>query len=183
MLGVETALEGCFIIEPNLITDDRGYFYESFHAKKFADIVGISPTFVQDNESRSQYGVVRGLHAQDGEYAQAKLVRVTEGRVLDVAVDVRQQSPTYGQWISVELSAENKRQLFLPRGFLHGFSVLSPCATFCYKCDNWYHRDSEVGITPMDDTLSIDWQLPFEDLILSEKDRIAPTFNTLYGKR
>ena len=176
MKGIATKLEGCFILEPQVFEDERGYFYESFNQTKISEILGYSPIFVQDNQSRSQYGVVRGLHLQGGEYAQAKLVRVIEGKVLDIAVDVRPDSPTFGQWISVELSAENKRQLFIPRGFLHGFSVLSDHATFFYKCDNGYNKASENGVNPLDVDLAIDWQIPLDQMILSEKDQEAQSF-------
>ena len=176
MKGIATKLEGCFILEPQVFEDERGYFYESFNQTKISEILGYSPIFVQDNQSRSQYGVVRGLHLQGGEYAQAKLVRLIEGKVLDIAVDVRPDSPTFGQWISVELSAENKRQLFIPRGFLHGFSVLSDHATFFYKCDNGYNKESENGVNPLDIDLAIDWQIPLDQMILSEKDQEAQSF-------
>lgn len=178
MKGIATKLEGCFILEPQVFEDERGYFYESFNQTKISEILGFSPNFVQDNQSRSQYGVVRGLHLQTGEHAQAKLVRVIEGKVLDIAVDVRSDSPTFGQWISVELSAENKRQLFIPRGFLHGFSVLSDHATFFYKCDNGYNKESENGVNPLDIDLAIDWQIPLDQMILSEKDQEAQSFET-----
>lgn len=176
MKAQETKLQGCFILEPTVFEDERGYFFEVFNEKKFAELVGYVPSFVQDNESRSTYGVVRGLHQQRGEHAQAKLVRVIQGRVLDVAVDVREGSPTYGQYVSVELSEDNKRQLFIPRGFLHGFAVLSETAVFSYKCDNFYNKESEDGIFPLDETLNIDWQIPREKMILSEKDKNARKF-------
>lgn len=172
----ETKLSGCFILEPNVFEDERGYFFEAFNDQKFEKIVGSKPPFVQDNQSQSQYGVVRGLHMQAGDASQAKLVRVLEGKVLDVAVDVRPGSPTYGQSISVELSAENKRQLYVPRGFLHGFAVLSESAVFFYKCDNHYNKVAEDGVHPLDITLGIDWQVPQEDMILSEKDQEAQSF-------
>jgi dTDP-4-dehydrorhamnose 3,5-epimerase len=176
MRAIETKLKGCFILESTLINDNRGYFFEAFNGKKFKELTGSDADFVQDNQSKSTYGVVRGLHQQLGEHAQGKLVRVLEGKVLDVAVDVRPDSPTYGEHVAVELSAENNRQLFIPRGFLHGFAVLSDTATFFYKCDNFYNKESEDGIHPLDDTLAVDWQIPVEKIILSEKDRVARKF-------
>ncbi|MEN5233454.1 dTDP-4-dehydrorhamnose 3,5-epimerase [Sphingobacterium faecium] len=178
----ETKLKGCFILEPTIYEDERGYFFEAFNDQKFGQIVGVKPPFVQDNQSQSQYGVVRGLHMQAGEYGQAKLVRVLEGKVLDVAVDVRPGSATYGQSVAVELSADNKRQLYVPRGFLHGFSVLSENAVFFYKCDNYYHQVAEDGVDPLDTTLGIDWQIPREDMILSQKDEQAQSFTAFKDK-
>ena len=172
----ETILKGCFEIEPHLFGDERGYFYESYHLKKFQESTGNDIQFVQDNESKSKYGVVRGLHLQRGEFAQAKLVRVLSGKILDIAVDVRKDSATYGQYIAVELNDENKKQLFIPAGFLHGFSVLSDEAIVYYKCDAFYDKDSEDGINPLDAGLNIDWQLPNEKMILSEKDQSAKSF-------
>lgn len=170
MQASETVLKGCFILEPRIFKDDRGYFFESFNRNTFEQAVGYPVNFVQDNQSYSQYGVVRGIHFQQGAYAQAKLVRVLEGAVLDVAVDLRKESPTYGQHIAVELSAENKKQLFVPRGFGHGFSVLSKTAVFAYKCDNFYHKASESGIIYNDPLLNIDWQLPEHSIKVSDKD-------------
>ncbi|MFD2826879.1 dTDP-4-dehydrorhamnose 3,5-epimerase [Leeuwenhoekiella polynyae] len=170
MQATETALKGCFILQPRVFEDDRGYFFESFNRDSFERAIGYPVNFVQDNQSYSQYGVVRGIHFQQGAYAQAKLVRVLEGSVLDVAVDLRKDSPTYGEHIAVELSAENKKQLFVPRGFGHGFSVLSKTAVFAYKCDNFYHKKSERGIIYNDPTLNIDWKIPETDTIVSEKD-------------
>jgi len=144
-----------------------------------AAILGYKPHFVQDNQSKSQFGVVRGLHLQAGDHAQAKLVRVVEGKVLDVAVDVRPGSSTFGQHIAVELSAENRKQLFVPRGFLHGFSVLSEHAVFFYKCDNNYHKESEDGVNPLDFELAVDWKIPHEEMILSQKDQEAQSFEKL----
>lgn len=178
MNAIETELKGCFILEPTVFEDERGYFFESYNENKMEQILGYKPTFVQDNQSKSSYGVVRGLHMQAGEHSQAKLVRVVEGAVIDVAVDVRPNSPTFGQSVAVELSADNKRQLFIPRGFLHGFSVISETATFFYKCDNGYNKASENGINPLDETLAIDWQIPADQMILSEKDQEAQTFET-----
>lgn len=182
MKNTETKLKGCFILEPGIFEDERGYFFESYNENKLALILGYTPRFVQDNQSKSQYGVVRGLHMQAGEHAQAKLVRVLEGRVLDVVVDVRPGSPTFGQHIAVELSAENRKQLFVPRGFLHGFSVLSKEAVFFYKCDNLYNKESEDGIDPLDPQLAIDWQLEPEEMVLSQKDKEAQSFAVLCNK-
>lgn len=170
----ETELKGCFVIEPAIFKDNRGYFFESFNQYKFEQLTGQSGHFVQDNQSASAYGVIRGLHFQKGEHAQAKLVRVLEGAVLDVAVDLRQGSATYGKWISVELTAENNLQLYIPRGFAHGFSVLTEKAVFAYKCDNGYHKESEGGLRFNDPDLNIDWRIPEEKMNLSEKDLILP---------
>jgi dTDP-4-dehydrorhamnose 3,5-epimerase len=171
----ETKLKGCFILEPKIIKDERGYFMESFNEKTFAEGVGQKVTFVQDNQSFSTKGVLRGLHYQTGEHAQAKLVRVLHGEVLDVAVDLRPNSPTFGQYESVLLTAENNTQFFVPRGFAHGFLVLSESATFFYKCDNFYNKESEGGLLFNDSTVNIDWNFPMEQLIISEKDTILPT--------
>ncbi|TYB74187.1 dTDP-4-dehydrorhamnose 3,5-epimerase [Bizionia saleffrena] len=176
MKAVPTQLEQCFIIEPTVFNDARGYFFESFNQETFNALIGQSVTFVQDNESYSTKGVLRGLHFQKGNWAQAKLVRVVKGRVLDVAVDIRKESPTYGQHFSVELTEDNKKQLFVPRGFAHGFVVLSDTAIFSYKCDNYYNKASEGGIMYNDVALNIDWQLPSKALIISEKDAILSTF-------
>ncbi|WP_312364452.1 dTDP-4-dehydrorhamnose 3,5-epimerase [Sphingobacterium sp.] len=181
MKATETKLKGCFILEPIKYGDSRGYFFESFNDKTFRSLTGTDTTFVQDNQSFSSKGVLRGLHAQGGEHAQAKLVRVLSGKVLDVAVDVRPNSPTFGEYIAVELSEENNLQLFIPRGFLHGFVVLSDTATFFYKCDNFYNKESECGIHPLDSTVGVDWQLPEEELILSDKDKEAPSFKEVFG--
>lgn len=170
----ETKLKGCFIIEPQIFNDKRGYFFESFNQKKINEFLGYSINFVQDNESFSSKGVLRGLHYQTGEFAQAKLVRVVKGSVLDVAVDIRKDSPTFGQHVSVELNGENKRQLFVPRGFAHGFIVLSETVILSYKCDNFYNKDSEGGISYKDSTLSINWMLPESSFIISEKDLDLP---------
>ncbi|MEJ5055178.1 dTDP-4-dehydrorhamnose 3,5-epimerase [Sphingobacterium sp. MYb382] len=172
----ETKLKGCFIIEPTKYGDSRGYFFESFNERTFNALTGTTMHFVQDNQSYSKRGVLRGLHAQVGEHAQAKLVRVLEGAVIDVAVDVRSGSETYGQYVAVELSAENNKQLFVPRGFLHGFVVLSEVATFFYKCDNFYNKDSECSVHPLDKDLAVDWQVPVEELLLSDKDKEALSF-------
>ena len=170
MKATETKLKGCFVIEPAVFKDSRGYFFESFNAPKFEELTGQNSHFVQDNQSASTYGVIRGLHFQKGEHAQAKLVRVIEGAVLDVAVDIRPDSDTFGQWVSVELTAENNLQLYVPRGFAHGFSVISETAVFAYKCDNTYNKASEGGIIYNDTSLGIDWGIPEASRSLSEKD-------------
>lgn len=176
----ETKLKGCFILEPRKFEDERGYFFESFNEKTFNDLTGTNTHFVQDNQSYSKRGVIRGLHAQAGAYAQAKLVRVLKGEVIDVAVDARPNSPTFGQHVAVKLTAENNRQLFVPRGFLHGFSVLSEEAVFFYKCDNFYNKESEQGILYNSPELNIDWGIDAGAEIVSEKDIILPTFNELF---
>ena len=173
---IETEIEGVKIIEPRIFGDARGYFFESFSERDFAAATGINVAFVQDNESKSCYGVVRGLHFQNPPFAQAKLVRVVSGTVLDVAVDIRKGSPTYGRYVAAELSGENHRQLFLPKGMAHGFAVLSDEVVFQYKCDEYYHPESEGAIAWDDPTLAIDWQLPLADVILSEKDKHHPGF-------
>ena len=170
----ETELNGCFIFRPNVFEDSRGYFFESYNQRAFEEAVGSKYPFVQDNQSHSRYGVIRGLHLQTGAFSQAKLVRVLSGRVLDVAVDLRKDSPTYGKHLALELSADNKTQLFIPRGFAHGFSVLSETADFFYKCDNFYHQESEAGIRFDDPELAIDWGIPKKDQLVSEKDRVLP---------
>jgi dTDP-4-dehydrorhamnose 3,5-epimerase len=171
-----TALEGCFIITPRIFKDDRGYFFESYNTQKFNEGIGADISFVQDNQSFSTKGVLRGLHFQKGEHAQSKLVRVTKGQVLDVAVDIRKKSPTFGQSFSVLLSEENHRQFFIPRGFAHGFIVLSDVAVFQYKCDNYYNKASEGGLHYADPDLNIDWGLPFDELLVSDKDKELPFF-------
>ena len=171
---IATKLEGCFIIEPKIITDDRGYFMESFNEKTFQKGIGQNIHFVQDNQSFSSKGVLRGLHYQIGEHAQAKLVRVLHGEVLDVAVDIRPNSPTFGQYEAVLLSGVNQKQFFVPRGFAHGFLVLSDTATFLYKCDNFYNKESEGGISYNDKTINIDWSFPTDSLMISEKDKVQP---------
>ena len=175
MRFIATEIEGVYLIEPRVFEDDRGYFFESYNQKVF-DAAGLHYDFVQDNQSKSCYGTIRGLHFQKGEHAQAKLVRVLEGAVLDVAVDLRKGSPTYGKHVAVELSAENKRQLLIPRGFAHGFSVLSETAVFAYKCDNLYCRESEGGLRFDDPVLGIDWRIDMSRAITSEKDRLHPLF-------
>lgn len=174
MTIIKTAIEGPFIVEPRVFGDARGYFFESFNQLDFAEQTGLEPNFVQDNESRSTYGVVRGLHFQRPPYAQAKLVRVVEGRVLDVAVDIRRGSLTYGQYVAVELSSENHRQFYVPHGFAHGFAVLSDTAVFQYKCDNYYHPESEGALAWNDPDLAIDWQIAPDTVLLSDKDRSHP---------
>lgn len=170
MRVINTDIEGVVIIEPEVFGDSRGYFMESFSERDFHKHVA-PVKFVQDNESRSRYGVVRGLHYQREPYAQSKLVRCVVGRVLDVAVDIREGSPTYGKHVAVELSAENHRQLFIPKGFAHGFAVLSQEAIFAYKCDEFYHPEAEAGIAWNDPKIGIDWRLPEGDIILSDKDK------------
>ncbi|GAA4830413.1 dTDP-4-dehydrorhamnose 3,5-epimerase [Algivirga pacifica] len=174
----ETKLSGCYIIEPKVFGDERGYFFESFNKKQFEEVTGLSVDFVQDNQSSSRYGVLRGLHLQYGDAAQAKLVRVLSGEVLDVAVDLRPESETYGQHVAVKLTAENRKQLFIPRGFAHGFVVVSEQAEFFYKCDNFYNPKAEGGVIYNDQSLNIDWGIPEEDMIISEKDQQLPTFSS-----
>ena len=164
----KTDIEGVVVIEPSVFEDERGYFFESYNQAKMEE-AGLNYTFIQDNQSKSSYGTVRGIHFQKGEFAQAKLVRVLEGTVLDVAVDLRKNSPTFGKYVAVELSAENKKQLMIPRGFGHGFSVLSKTAVFAYKCDNVYNKASEGGIRFDDPDINIDWKINPKDAILSEK--------------
>ena len=170
---IKTAIEGLLVIKPQVFVDARGYFVETYNEKRYRE-AGIDAQFVQDNQSCSSYGVVRGLHFQRPPYTQAKLVCCTVGRVLDIAVDLRKNSPTFGQWHSVELSAENHLQFFIPKGFAHGFSVLSETAVFAYKCDNLYHPEADGGILLSDPDLAIDWQVPEELRILSEKDKKHP---------
>ena len=175
---IKTKISGLVIIEPKLFVDERGYFFESFNQRDFKTAVG-NATFVQDNESKSSYGVLRGLHFQLPPYAQSKLVRVIEGKVLDVAVDLRNSSPTFGQYVSVELTADNHRQLYIPIGFAHGFVVLSQQAVFQYKCDEFYHPEAEGAIAWNDPAINIDWQIPAEDIILSAKDKIHPMLHDI----
>ena len=166
---IKTDIEGVVIIEPRIFKDDRGYFYESFSQREFEEKV-CRTTFVQDNQSKSSYGVLRGLHFQKPPYCQSKLVRCIKGAVLDVAVDIRKGSPTFGKYVAVELSEDNHRQFFVPRGFAHGFAVLSDIAIFQYKCDNFYAPQADGGISILDDSLGIDWQIPTDKALLSEKD-------------
>jgi dTDP-4-dehydrorhamnose 3,5-epimerase len=172
MVVIQTNLEGCFIIEPQIYGDERGCFFESFNQKVFEEKIGLKVNFVQDNQSISQRGVLRGLHLQKGKFAQAKLVRVIKGRVLDVVVDVRKESKTFGKVFSIELSGTNSKQLFVPRGFLHGFSVLEDDTIVAYKCDNYYKPEAEDGVIFNDKDLNIDWNLKEEEIVVSEKDAI-----------
>lgn len=175
---ITTPIEGLLVIEPQVFRDARGYFVETYNRQRYFD-AGIEAEFVQDNQSYSSYGVVRGLHFQRPPYTQAKLVCCTQGKVLDVAVDLRHDSKTFGQWYAVELSGENHRQFFIPRGFAHGFSVLSDTATFTYKCDNLYHPEADGGVLLSDPDLKIDWRIPESERILSEKDKKHPLFRNL----
>ncbi len=179
---IKSPIDGVYIVEPSIFFDSRGYFFESYNETLFVKN-GISNRFVQDNQSKSVYGVVRGLHCQLGEHSQAKLVRVLSGRVLDVAVDIRKDSPTFGQHVAVELSSENNRQLFIPRHFLHGFSVLSDEAVFAYKVDNFYCKEAEFGIAYNDPDIGIDWRIPKDKIITSEKDRMANSIKDLLNGR
>lgn len=167
---IRTEIPDVIIVEPRVFSDNRGYFFESYNQAEFIKN-GIPNIFIQDNQSKSSYGVVRGLHCQLGESAQAKLVRVLSGTVLDVAVDIRRDSATFGKYVAVELSDENKRQLFIPRGFLHGFSVLSDTAIFAYKCDNLYNPSSEFGVRFDDADIGVDWRIPLDKIIVSDKDK------------
>lgn len=178
MKFIKTEISDVYIIEPSVFGDNRGYFLESFNLERFEENV-YPVKFVQDNESKSSKGVLRGLHFQTGEYAQAKLVRVIKGMVLDVVVDLRKDSPTFSKHFSIELSEDNKKQLFVPRGFAHGFIVLSETAIFSYKCDNFYNSASEQGLRYDDPSLGIDWRLPIKEFIVSEKDLVLPTLSTL----
>lgn len=171
----KTQIEGVVIIEPRVFEDNRGYFFESYNEENMKE-AGLNYNFIQDNQSKSGYGTIRGLHLQKGEHAQAKLVRVLKGKVLDVAVDCRKNSPTFGKHVAVELSEDNNRQLLIPRGFAHGFAVLSEEAIFAYKCDNKYCKESEAGLKFDDENLNINWQISPEEAILSEKDKVLPTF-------
>ena len=173
MKVLKTSIKGVVIIEPDLFKDSRGYFFESFNQKEFQEKV-CKTTFIQDNESKSSYGVIRGLHFQKPPFAQSKLVRVVKGAVLDVAVDIRKGSPTFGQHVAVELTEDNHRQFFIPRGFAHGFSVLSKEVIFQYKCDNFYAPQSEGAIAWDDPDLGIDWQISIDEILLSEKDKSHP---------
>jgi dTDP-4-dehydrorhamnose 3,5-epimerase len=172
---IETFIDGLYVVEPKVFEDQRGYFFESFSNRVFIE-KGININFVQDNQSKSSYGVIRGLHYQLNPYSQTKLVRVLEGSVYDVAVDLRSNSKTYGKWFGIELSAENKKQLLIPKGFAHGFSVLTETATFFYKCDDFYNPQQERGIIYKDSFLNIDWKINENQSIVSEKDKIMPSF-------
>lgn len=170
---IATKFKGLYLFEPRVFEDDRGYFFESYSQKLWKE-AGVEMTFLQDNESRSQYGTVRGLHYQLPPYGQDKLVRVTQGKVKDIVVDMRKDQPTFGQSYAVELSHENKIQMLIPQGFAHGFATLSDTAVFNYKCTNYYNKGSEAQINPLDKTLDLDWGLQTQDLILSEKDKSGP---------
>jgi len=181
MLFTPTTFPGLIIIEPNLLEDSRGYFFEAYNEKVF-HLNHLHENFIQDNQSRSSYGVVRGLHYQRPPHAQSKLVRVIAGSITDTVLDLRVGSPTFGETFSVELSAENKKQLFIPKGFAHGFAVTSEIAEVLYKCDTYYDRDSEAGIYYNDPQLKIDWQLPSEKILVSEKDKRLPLFDSYGGE-
>lgn len=176
----ETYLEGCFVISPKIFKDNRGYFFESFNLNKFKDLTGVTVDFIQDNQSQSSKGVLRGLHYQSGEFAQAKLVRVIKGSVLDVCVDLRKNSSTFGKHYSIILDDINNKQLFVPRGFAHGFLVLEDDTIFSYKCDNVYNKESETGILYNDKTLNINWNVFKDKILLSEKDMQLPTFEKVF---
>ncbi|MDD4519733.1 MAG: dTDP-4-dehydrorhamnose 3,5-epimerase [Alphaproteobacteria bacterium] len=176
MIFEEKEIKGVFLIKPTIYKDSRGFFFESYSKKEF-EKVGIKDEFVQDNISSSSYGVVRGLHFQKGEFAQSKLIRVLKGKVLDVIVDLRKNSPTFGQYVAEELSEENNYQLYVPRGFAHGFSVLSEQAVFTYKCDNFYNKESEGGVYFADKDLGIDWKVPEDKWIISDKDKLWKGIN------
>lgn len=176
---IETKLKGCFIIEPQIFKDQRGFFYEFYHKDKFEKSTGLYTNFVQDNLARSNYGVIRGLHLQIFPFEQAKLLNVYEGIILDVAVDVREKSLTYGRYVAVELSSKNKKQLFIPKGFLHGYSVLSTTALIGYKTDGFYNREYEKNVCPLDPILNINWKIPVDRIIFSKKDQLAISFNEL----
>lgn len=176
---IKTAIESVFVIEPQVFGDERGYFFESFNEERFRAETGLDVRFVQDNESRSRKGVLRGLHFQKEPYAQAKLVRVVQGRVLDVAVDIRPQSPTFGRYVMTELSGENHRQMYIPKDFAHGYVVLEDDTVFQYKCDEYYHPEAEGGIAWNDPQIGIDWRLPESEIILSEKDKHRPPLSEI----
>lgn len=178
MIIEETNLKGCFLIKPKVFNDERGYFFESFNLKTFQKITGLAPKFVQDNQSQSSRGVLRGLHFQTGQHQQAKLVRVISGSVLDVAVDMRKNSKTFGEYFSTVLDDKSHYQMYIPRGFAHGFLVLEDHTIFSYKCDNFYHKESERGIIFNDNHLNINWDFPLDELLLSEKDKKLPAFQT-----
>ncbi|MFS4492755.1 dTDP-4-dehydrorhamnose 3,5-epimerase [Maribacter sp. 2308TA10-17] len=180
MKVIETKLKGCFVIEPKVFKDNRGSFFESYNKQKFENAIDREIDFVQDNQSISKKGTLRGLHFQMGEYAQSKLVRVLSGEVLDVVVDLRAKSETFGQHFKLKLSTENKKMLFIPKGMAHGFLTLSEEAIFAYKCDEYYHQASENGILYNDESLQIDWEYPMESVILSQKDRELSKFKELF---
>lgn len=172
----QTPLQDCYIIHDTVFADARGYFFESFNQQKFHSLTGLDVSFVQDNQSKSSRGVLRGMHYQCGEHAQAKLVRVMQGSVIDAVVDMRQDSPTFGKSFSIELTATNHKQLFVPRGFAHGFVVAEDDTIFFYKCDNFYNKESEAGLIYNDATVNIDWKFDINDVLLSDKDQILPNF-------
>jgi dTDP-4-dehydrorhamnose 3,5-epimerase len=176
---ITTPLEGLLIIEPRILNDERGYFFESYNKGVFEKATGFTTPFVQDNQARSVKNVLRGLHYQNNPHAQTKLIRALEGAIWDVAVDIRKNSPTYGQWFGIELSAENKRQLLVPRGFAHGYAVLTDTAEVFYKCDNLYNKESEGGLYYADPTVHIDWKINLDDAIISEKDKINPVLGEI----
>lgn len=181
MEKIETGIPGLFILKPRVFEDPRGFFFESYNQKEM-DFMNIGRDWVQDNQSRSSYGVVRGLHYQLDPFSQAKLVRVLDGTILDVVVDLRKGSPSFGKVYSLELSGENKLQLLIPQGFAHGFSVLSPQADVLYKCDNYYHKQYEGGIHAYDPDLNIDWKVPSDAAIVSDKDKVLPMFKDVPGQ-
>ena len=174
----ETFLKGCYVVTPKVYRDERGYFFESFNKTYFEEQTGLTVSFVQDNQSLSSKGVLRGLHFQEGDYAQAKLVRVVKGKVLDVCVDLRKEAKTFGQHFSIVLDDKEHKQLYIPKGFAHGFLVLEDQTIFSYKCDDFYHKESERGIIYNDPDIGISWDLPTNELILSERDRKLPTFKS-----
>ena len=178
----KTNIDGCFVITPRVFNDPRGYFFESFNERRFEELTGLKVHFVQDNQSKSDKGVLRGLHFQTGEHEQAKLVRVMKGSVLDVCVDLRPNSKTYKTYFSIVLDDKENKQLFIPRGFAHGFLVLENNTIFNYKCDNYYHQPAETGIIYNDPTINVDWNFPNDELILSNKDVGLPTFDSLFRK-
>ena len=180
MIVEETHLKGCYVLTPRVFEDERGYFYESFNQSAFENTLGITINFVQDNQSKSTKGALRGLHFQTGAHAQSKLIRVVKGSVLDVCVDLREDSNTFGRSFTLILDDQTHKQLYVPRGFAHGFLVLEDDTVFSYKCDNFYNRESESGIIYNDKTLNIDWSFPDDKLIVSEKDLKLPTFKTLF---
>jgi dTDP-4-dehydrorhamnose 3,5-epimerase len=177
MKAIKTPISDLYIIEPTVFEDDRGYFFEAYNKLKLSEYK-VAIDFVQDNQSKSSFGVIRGLHYQLNPRAQTKLIRVLEGTIYDVAVDIRKNSPTYGQWFGIELSAENKMQLLIPQGFAHGFSVLSKNAIVFYKCDEFYSPENDTGIIYNDPKLNIDWQIPADQIILSDKDKLHPNFDS-----
>lgn len=177
---ISTDFQDLYIIEPTILTDERGFFYENFNQKIFLEKTGLSLNFVQENFSKSKYWTIRGLHFQTWDFAQAKLLTCLEGKILDIALDLRENSPTFGKIFYTELSSEDKKSIFIPRGFAHGFATLSENAIISYKCDNFYNKNSESWIIFNDEDLAIDWQIPQDKIILSEKDKILPKFRDLF---